>query len=418
MCIYKVGDVIISASKWLTGHRRHIKLITAAVLIAGYFAFLTYACLYDFNSALELLIITVLVLLYFVYALIRDKFGDKINNACISPCCGVLQKRWYIIRWPLYVMLVAGLVAYLIWEAYDHPPQLMSALGACVFVTFGFVFSKHPSAVRWRPVLWGLGLQFIFAVFILRTKVGFDIFKWIGDFAQLFLSFSNYGAEFVFGADYTEHFFAFVVSNSHDIAHATERNVLEAAANGASQAVALVANIIANLIAFIALLALFNAFLGWMGNMVGIDDLSFELICSYVFAPISFLIGIEWNDCQIVAALIGTKLFINEFVAYEKLAELINNRENGIEPSISYRSEVIATYVLCGFDNLSSIGIQLGGLTPMAPSRKGELASIAVRALIAGTLTCFMTACVAGLLYTDFDTIDSPTNSTNITQLV
>lgn len=179
-----------------------------------------------------------------------------------------------------------------------------------------------------------------------------------------------------------------------------ERNVIEAAAKGASTAIALVANIAANLIAFLAFLAFFNGVLSWLGSMVGKPELSFEYICSYVLRPVAFIMGVPWEDSDVVAELLGVKTFLNEFVAYTRLATIIENRTKmtGLR-TISVRSEIIATYALCGFANFSSIGIQIGGLAPLAPSRRQDLATVAVRALVAGTIACFMTACIAGVLY-------------------
>nr|XP_039263313.1 sodium/nucleoside cotransporter 1-like [Styela clava] len=186
------------------------------------------------------------------------------------------------------------------------------------------------------------------------------------------------------------------------------RNVIEAAFVGASQAIPLVLNIGANLIAFIALLAGVNAFLGWYGSLVDIENLSFEYICSYIFMPFSYLMGIEWVDCFKCAELIGTKIFLNEFIAYEKLSVLIDNKANGTLPRvsdsgdiqwISDRSEAIITYALCGFANIGSLGIMLGGLGGMCPERQGEMAKIVIRALICGIFVSFLNACTAGFFY-------------------
>ncbi|CAL1534109.1 unnamed protein product [Lymnaea stagnalis] len=178
-------------------------------------------------------------------------------------------------------------------------------------------------------------------------------------------------------------------------------NVIEAAAAGASSAISLVANVGANLIAFVALLFFANSVLGWFGAFVCLPELSFEVICSYILRPLVFIMGVEWNDAGAVAKLLGIKTFLNEFVAYDKLADFINNRVtcgSGTILTVSsfFESEVIATYALCGFANFSSIGIQLGGLGPMAPNRTGDLAKLAVSALFGGIVTNLMTACVAG----------------------
>uniref|UniRef100_A0A8C0LHH4 Concentrative nucleoside transporter C-terminal domain-containing protein n=1 Tax=Canis lupus dingo TaxID=286419 RepID=A0A8C0LHH4_CANLU len=180
------------------------------------------------------------------------------------------------------------------------------------------------------------------------------------------------------------------------------RNLLEAATQGASSSISLVANIAVNLIAFLALLSFVNAALSWLGNMFDYPQLSFEIICSYVFMPLSFMMGVEWQDSFMVAKLIGYKTFFNEFVAYEHLSKLISLRKEAGPQFVNgkrkawIRSETIATYALCGFANIGSLGIVIGGLTSMAPSRKRDITSGSVRALIAGTVACFMTACIAG----------------------
>uniref|UniRef100_A0A8D2JCM2 Solute carrier family 28 member 3 n=1 Tax=Varanus komodoensis TaxID=61221 RepID=A0A8D2JCM2_VARKO len=183
------------------------------------------------------------------------------------------------------------------------------------------------------------------------------------------------------------------------------KNLLEAASQGASASVSLVANIAVNLIAFLALLAFFNAALSWLGNMFDYPQLSFEVICAYTFMPFSFMMGVDWEDSFIVGRLLGYKTFFNEFVAYEHLSELIKKRKaggeiyiNGAKQFLSIRSETIATYALCGFANFGSLGLIIGALTSMAPARKRDIASGAFRAMIAGTVACFMTACIAGIL--------------------
>ncbi|XP_053181129.1 solute carrier family 28 member 3-like [Scomber japonicus] len=183
-------------------------------------------------------------------------------------------------------------------------------------------------------------------------------------------------------------------------------NMLEAASQGASNAVALVANIVVNLIAFLALLAFFDGVLSWLGGMLDCPQLSFSLICSYVFMPLSFMMGVSWEDSFLVAELIGTKTFLNEFVAYQKLSEFIKRRHaggpeyvNNVKQYMSVHSETIATYALCGFSNFASLGMSVGALSSMAPERRSDFSSCGFRALIAGSVSCFMTACIAGVLY-------------------
>ncbi|KNC80388.1 hypothetical protein SARC_07245 [Sphaeroforma arctica JP610] len=178
-------------------------------------------------------------------------------------------------------------------------------------------------------------------------------------------------------------------------------NFVEAISMGASDSLPLMANIAAMLIAFISLLAAANGLLSYIGGCVDYPELSFQIISGYVFYPFAILMGVAPEDAQTVGALLGEKTFTNEFVAYATLGELIKNREAGLEPSISERSELIATYALCGFANVGSMGIMLGGLTPLAPHRSTDFAKVVPWALVSGTIACFTTACVAGFLISD-----------------
>ncbi|XP_045142233.1 sodium/nucleoside cotransporter 1 [Echinops telfairi] len=184
------------------------------------------------------------------------------------------------------------------------------------------------------------------------------------------------------------------------------QNLLEAASSGAAVSIRIVANIAANLIAFLAVLAFINAALSWLGDMVDIQDLSFQLICSYILRPVAFMMGVAWEDCPVVAQLLGMKLFLNEFVAYQELSQYKQRRLAGAEEWvgdqkqwISVRAEILTTFALCGFANFSSIGIMLGGLTSMAPQRKSDFSQIVLRALFTGACVSLINACVAGILY-------------------
>ena len=169
-------------------------------------------------------------------------------------------------------------------------------------------------------------------------------------------------------------------------------NAVDAAASGASDGLKLAANVAAMLIAFLGLLAFVNALLGWFGGLISLPQLSLELICAYLMAPVAWRMGVPWADCQEVGVVLGKKTILSEFIAYLDLMQLVKQQ------AISERSEIISTYALCGFSNIGSIGIQIGGIGAMAPQRKGDLARLSVRALIAGSLACFMTACIAGML--------------------
>jgi CNT family concentrative nucleoside transporter len=160
-------------------------------------------------------------------------------------------------------------------------------------------------------------------------------------------------------------------------------NLIDAAARGASDGVGLVLNIAAMLIAFLALIAMLNGMLSWAHT-------SLEQIFGVLFSPIAWLMGVPWKDAGAIGNLLGTRLALNEFVAFLKLGPM--------EKSLDPRSFVIATYALCGFANFSSIAIQIGGIGALAPRRKSDLARLGLRAVAAGTMANFMSACIAGML--------------------
>ncbi|MCL6545719.1 MAG: NupC/NupG family nucleoside CNT transporter [Bryobacteraceae bacterium] len=169
-------------------------------------------------------------------------------------------------------------------------------------------------------------------------------------------------------------------------------NLIDAAARGAGEGLHLALNIGAMLIAFIALIALANGLLGWLHGLPGMSWLppSLERIFGAVFAPVAWLLGVSWKDAQTVGNLLGTRLVLNEFVAFTQLGPL--------KPQLDPRSFTIATYALCGFANFSSIAIQIGGIGALAPNRKSDLARLGLKAVAAGTMANFMSACIAGIL--------------------
>ena len=174
-----------------------------------------------------------------------------------------------------------------------------------------------------------------------------------------------------------------------DIKLSVERqhvNVIDAAAAGAADGLTLALNVAAMLIAFLAFIALVDALLGWAR-----PGLSLAGIFSVVFAPVAFLMGVPTADIPEIADLLGTKLVANEFVSFVKLT---TTYRDAIDP----RSYVLATYALTGFANLGSIGIQLGGIGGMAPTRRGDLARLGFRALLAGFLATLVNACIASML--------------------
>ncbi|TRY58304.1 hypothetical protein DNTS_031064 [Danionella cerebrum] len=428
-------------------------------------------------------------------------------------------------KWVFIVIVVGLLITWLAVDTSKRPEQLISFGGVCLFIIALFLFSAHRTAVSWRTVFWGLGLQFAIGLFVIRTEPGLVAFEWLGKQVQIFLDYTKAGSSFVFG-NLIENIFAFqalpivvffssvmsvlyylgvmqwvitkiswvmqvtmgtsstetlsvagnifvgqteapllirpylkdmtkseihavmvggfatiagsvmgaFISFGIDASSLISASVMAApcalaisklsypetekskftsksqikvdtVSGGASASIGLVANIAANLIAFLAILDFINATLRWLGGMVGYPGVSFELICSYVFMPVAFMMGIPYEESFTVAELIGTKLFLNEFIAYEKLSELKNNRLNSLLEEdadknwISVRSEIICTYALCGFANFSSLGIVIGGLSSICPSKKGVISSLVLRALFTGTCVSLINACIAGILF-------------------
>ncbi|WP_105616126.1 NupC/NupG family nucleoside CNT transporter [Vallitalea okinawensis] len=171
-----------------------------------------------------------------------------------------------------------------------------------------------------------------------------------------------------------------------------DANVIDAAARGTSEGLKLALNVGAMLLSFIAIVALVNALIGWVGTLIGMDFLSLEWILGRLFSPLAYVMGVPLGDAVEAGNLLGQKVVINEFFAYASLGELIKN--NALEP----RTITILTYALCGFANFSSIGIQVGGIGSLAPERRSDIAKLGIRSLIGGSLAAFMTATVAGIL--------------------
>uniref|UniRef100_A0A8C7PVK0 Sodium/nucleoside cotransporter n=1 Tax=Oncorhynchus mykiss TaxID=8022 RepID=A0A8C7PVK0_ONCMY len=505
-----------------------VQFQTQPVCVSGYFAVVIAACVLNLQRALALLVVTLLAVFFLLWDWLMGRYGQRLWDA-LQPARDTLNTHWLWVKWVVCVLLLVAVVCWLVFDtAKQGSRQLVSFSGLLCFVML--------MLVSWRTLLWGVALQFLFGLIILRTKAGFTAVDWLGHQVEVFLSYADTGSRFVFGDKYTDHFFAFqvlpivvffstvismlyhlgfmqwlilkvgfimqitmgtsptesmvaagnifvgqtespllirpyisqltlseihavmtggfstiagsvlgafisfgieashlltasVMSAPASLAIAktfwpeTETpkvtakkglkletgegsNLLEAASRGASSSIVLVANIAVNLIAFLALLAFLNAALSWLGNMFNYPQLSFSIICSYVFMPFSFLMGVAWEDSFMVGELIGYKTFFNEFVAYERLAKLIKRREDrgpeyvdDVKQYLSVHSETIVTYALCGFANISSVGVMIGGLSAMAPERRGDISRCAIRALISGTVACFMTACIAGMLY-------------------
>jgi len=398
--------------------------------------------------------------------------------------------------------------------------RLLSLVGLVVILGIAYLFSTDRKAIRGKTVVWGLVLQLLFALFVLKTSVGQLVFAWLGAKINRLLQFSFVGSEFVFGklgmpgggGDNIGFIFAFQVlptivfiaalfailyymgvmqlvvklfaqvmtrlmgasgAESLNVAASifmgqteapltirpylnnmtrselmtvmtsgmahisggimgayiafgveakhllaavimtapgtillakmlvpeteqpetagtvrlvvprTDANVIGAAARGTGEGLQLALNVGAMLISFLALVALVNALLGTVG-------LKLETLLGYVFGPMALIMGVPAKDALTIGNLLGTRMVLNELIAYSQLGPL--------KASLDPRSFTIATYALCGFANFGSIGIQIGGIGALAPERRNDLARLGLRALLAGTFANFMTACIAGLL--------------------
>jgi CNT family concentrative nucleoside transporter len=412
--------------------------------------------------------------------------------------------------------------------------RLLSLLGLVALLGIAWALSTDRKAIRLRTVLWGIGLQFALALFVLRVPAGQRLFSWVGTVITRLLNLSFVGSEFVFGAlgvqggarlpvdpggaaavgfifafqvlptiifvaaifailyhlgimqvvvramavvmtrlmgasgaeslnvaasifmGQTEApltirpylnrmtqselmcvmtsgmahvsgsimaaYIAFGVEARHLLAavimtapgtillakmlvpetglpetagtvrldsERPDANVIGAAARGTTEGLHLALNVGAMLISFLALVALVNALLGQVGGWFGVP-LSLQAILGYAFMPLALVMGVPWKDAFAVGDLLGTRMVLNELIAYSRLGPL----KEALDP----RSFTIATFALCGFANISSIGIQIGGIGALAPERRGDLARLGLRALLAGTFANFMTACIAGAL--------------------
>ncbi|NZA25289.1 NupC/NupG family nucleoside CNT transporter [Luteimonas sp. SJ-92] len=181
----------------------------------------------------------------------------------------------------------------------------------------------------------------------------------------------------------------------------TTANVIDAAAAGAADGLRLALNVGAMLLAFIALIALLNWPLVWLGEATGLQDAlgrptDLSALLGWALSPLAWLIGVPWQDAATVGSLIGTKVVLNEFVAYVQLGEILRGNVEGV--SLTPQGTLIATYALCGFANFSSIAIQIGGIGGIAPERRADLARFGLRAVLGGSIATMMTATIAGVL--------------------
>ncbi len=182
-----------------------------------------------------------------------------------------------------------------------------------------------------------------------------------------------------------------ILTNDLDLADANDKpvNVIDAAASGAASGVKLAVNVGAMLLAFIALIALLNTLVGNIAGLMGFEGVTIEWLLGYVFAPFAFLIGVPWDEMLHAGSFIGQKIIVNEFFAYVNFVE--------IKDTLTPGTQAIITFALCGFANLSSIAILLGGIGSMAPNRRHDIAKLGMKAMLAATLANLMSAAIAGV---------------------
>ncbi len=399
--------------------------------------------------------------------------------------------------------------------------RLLSAAGLITMLILAWAMSSNKKQMPWRIIIVGVLMQWMFALFILKTSWGSLIFSGAQDAVATIVGLSDKGAIFLFGPNFADHFFAFKVlptiifvsalsallfhwgilqrvvsalaalmqrglgisgaeslvsaaniflgqteapllvkpyiagmtrseimvmmssgmasvaggvlaayvgmgiSAGHLLAASvmsapasiviarmmvpetqtsqslgrtqlelirTDANSFAAACRGASEGLMLALNVGAMLIAFVALVGLANLLLSKISEIFFTAPLSFEILLGYFFYPFALLMGVPSKDCLPFAQLIGERMVLNEFVAYLHLGEMVK------AGTLSERSVSIATYALCGFANFSSIAIQIGGIGAIVSERRGDFARLGLRSMVAGTLACFMTACIAGIL--------------------
>ena len=417
------------------------------------------------------------------------------------------------------------------------PPQLISFLGLVVLIAFAWAVSNNRRRFPWRTVLWGVALQFFFALFILKTSIGAGIFAGAQSVVDQLNVFSNEGAKMVFGplADgkaLTNVFgptgaFVFAISISatiilisslsallyhwgvlqrvvagmawvmqrlmgtsgseslagasniflgqteaallirpylakmtqseimalmttgfstiatgvmvvyaglpsmsaghiitasvlgapaglliskvmfpeteasetgtrhHFSVESTDANSIDALCRGASEGVMLAINVMGMLIAFVAVVALFNAVFAWLQSAVGIaNPFTLQTILGWVNAPFAWLMGVPARDCGYVGQILGERIMLNEFIGYINLSNHVAAHPGQLDP----RSVTLASYALCGFANLSSIAIQIGGIGALAPERRHDLARLGLRSMCAGLLACYLMTAIVGVL--------------------
>ena len=333
---------------------------------------------------------------------------------------------------------------------------LGSVLGIVVLLIIAVLFSNNRKAINLRTVLGALAIQIGFAALILYVPFGRDALQATANGVSNVIAYGNEGINFVFGglADPSNAGFIFAVkvlpiivffsglisvlyylgimqvvikviggalqaalgtSKAESMSAAanifvgqteaplvvrpyiknmTQSELFAIMAGGASAGMQLALNVGAMLIAFVGLIALINGILGGVGGWFGYGDLTLQSIFGWIFKPLAYLIGVSWDESAIAGQMIGMKLAVNEFVGYLEFAKYLQPDTAVV---LSEKTKAIITFALCGFANFSSIAILIGGIGGMAPNRRGDVARLGLKAVVAGTLANLMSATIAGL---------------------
>ncbi|XP_046356264.2 solute carrier family 28 member 3-like [Haliotis rufescens] len=553
------GEVVTRtrASVWrmIVRNKKPIGMMSSLVLLTVYIVYFGFCMRFSFGDEGSLRLMVGTVFLVFIYG--KIKLEAQVQNVFrpLSKRIKKLTSLRRIIRWLLYVALVVFIVVYLTTSNLTAD-NFVSLAGLTFFILLGYLISEHPARVNWHAVFWGIGTQVLFALLILRTNFGYEIFRWLGDRIEEFLEHTDKGSEFVFGKSYRDHMFVFRIMplvmmfcstinvlyyygilqafvanfgwfltfclgtspvesvntalnilfgpaespiaikpflplltpselhavmaagfasiagsvfgmltsfgapanhllaasvmsapaalamsklivpetqwtkikprDAYNIPVPKFNNILEAVSEGARESLPILTSIIANQIIYIAIVQFVDSALIWFGNRVGVSGLSFAFLCSYCFYPLIYIMGFSRSDILKIGELLGIKTFANSFYGYHLFGKLIKNREvlenyvastngtwhwegsdvildwtNRTLPGgiLTKRSEVIGTYAFCGQNHLAALGVAIGVFNTLIPQRKYTITKYIIRANITGQLACYMTACIAGMLY-------------------
>ncbi|XP_046568310.1 solute carrier family 28 member 3-like [Haliotis rubra] len=542
----------------LNEHKTIIGRVVGSVILVVYLVYLGFCIDYSFGDegSVRLVWGTCFVLFLVGYSNFSGKIFQKIREGCR---CQTLRRPIVRkgIRWFLYLSILLFIITYLCLTILQTSPKNFTSLAGLVFfIVIGYIFSKRPDLVNWHAVFWGITTQFLFALFILRSRFGYSVFNWLGERLEEYMRHTDKGSQFVFGDSFRDHQFVFVTmpliifmsstvnmlyhygvlqaivknfgkflffcmgtsavesvnaafnmflgpseapmaikpflplltasemhaimvatfssisgsvfgmlvnfgapanhlltasvmsapaalamakltmpetrrtrvkpEDAYNITMAKFQSVLEAISIGAVDGITLASTVVVNQIVFIAAIEFIDTAFQWFGHRVGVKGVTFSLLCSYMFYPLAYIMGFPKVDLFKIGELMGIKIFANSFVGFMEFGRLVINRKdleqyqlvhNGtwhwqdgnvildatnvtlVGGILEKRSEVLGTYALCGLNHIGAVGVAMGTLIALCPERRTTITKYVLRANITGQMACFMTACIAGLLY-------------------